>query len=418
MSASILQNRLQKNTHKKRKIFFLCYLASLAFSVYQGSILLNNSIEFFDKKKQSSKEHSLFNILSPLITTSLWIFITRKTFKLLNELFPNKKREISVSSDVLQQLCYVKYPSKNTTSVYDPLTETDIKNLTTYIDFSHLKKSEQQFILQDLIITAYYSPLVAKILKSKIRTATLLIDKNLYCSGISDFAPEIDIEGKIILQNFDNPLVTAHEILHLKQAQDGSYCLKNLNHYLHLINEAQAQGLNYVLNYEITNECQQHNSSKNDLTNWEKTLYTSQLKKIKKQHPTLSERERKGKTEEMSIGILMKCLLESDKKLREEIFVTACGPFSSKTDKANFNTYCLNWRKTYINEDVLKRENEVSSILKHTPSIIQHEVNMIPDFNTYFTTETGIPQDISRIKISKQQPIALFQFIPHLHGKD
>jgi len=85
MSASILQNRLQKNTHKKRKIFFLCYLASLAFSVYQSTILLNNSIEFFDKKQQTQKKQSLFNILSPLITTGLWIFITRKTFKLLND---------------------------------------------------------------------------------------------------------------------------------------------------------------------------------------------------------------------------------------------------------------------------------------------------------------------------------------------
>ncbi|MBQ8251703.1 MAG: hypothetical protein IJY92_07350 [Alphaproteobacteria bacterium] len=418
MSASILQNRLQKNTHKKRKIFFLCYLASLAFSVYQGTILLNNSIEFFDKKQQTQKKQSLFNILSPLITTGLWIFITRKAFKLLNELFPNKLREISVSPDVLQQLCYVKHPPQNTPSIYDPLTENDIKNLTTYIDFSHLKKSEQQFILQDLIITSYSSPFVAKLLKSKIRAATLFIDKNLYCAGISDFAPEIDVEGKIILQNFDNPLVATHEIFHLKQAQDGSYCLKNLNHYLHLINEAQAQGLNYILNYEITTECQKRNPSDSWLSNWEKTLYTSQLQKAKKQHPLLSERELKGKTEEMSIGILMKCLLESDKKLREEIFVTTCGSFSSKTDKLNFNTYCLNWRKNYINEDVLKRENELLSILKHTPSIIQHEVNMIPDFNAYFTAETGIPQDIRSIKISKQKPTALFQFTQHLHGKD
>jgi len=170
--------------------------------------------------------------------------------------------------------------------------------------------------------------------------------------------------------------------------------------------------------YEITTECQKRNPSDCCLSNWEKTLYTSQLQKAKKQHPLLSERELKGKTEEMCIGILMKCLLESDKKLREEIFVTTCGSFSSKTDKLNFNTYCLNWRKNYINEDVLKRENELLSILKHTPSIIQHEVNMIPDFNAYFTAETGIPQDIRSIKISKQKPTALFQFTQHLHGKD
>ncbi len=413
MNSQILSPYLQKKTQKTKTTLYLCCLGSLLLSTIQANSLYKNTNEFLNQKKLENKEkkYSLFHVLFPLTTTILSIFLTFETIKYLKKFPFNKKRKTSVSKDVLNQLCYVNTPQNKHPSPFDPLTKKDIENLVQTIDFSALKKQEQLIILQNLIVIAHSSPLASKILKSNLRSAIIEVDKNLSYGGLASFSPEHDIDGKIIIQNVCDPLSITHEIFHLKQAQDGAFCLKDLHHYLHLMNEAQAKGLNYVLNFATNLECRKYNLSNETLSDWENTLYYSQFDKIKKQNPTLLERELQGKTEERAIGVLMKCLLEDDEKKREEIFNTEGCFFSSTNDRINFNTFCFEWRSTYINETVLNLEEKTKEILTHTPKIIQHEVDCVKDFNAYFSYETGIQQDIKNIKIATHDKNnALFQF--------
>ena len=413
MSSHSLSHYLQKNTEKKRATFYLCCLGSLILSAFQTAILYSNTNEFLNQPKLENKEKklSLFHVIFPLTSTILSFFLTFETFKNLKKLHTNKKREISVSKDVLNQLYYINPSQNKTPSIYDPLTEKDIKNLVKTIDFSPLEKPIQQSVLQNLITVSHSSPFVAKILKSELRTASIHIDPNLHCGGIANFSPYIDTEGKVTIQDHYNVLAIAHEFFHLKQAQDGAFCLKKLHHYVHLINEAQAKGLNYVLNFAINEECKKLNLSNTDLMDWENTLYYSQFEKVKQTHPTLNERELQGKAEEKSIGVLMKCLLEDDEKKREEIFKSECASFTSIEDKLKFHDYCFDWRTRYIDEAVLKWEKDIKSTLKHIPETIQSEVDLIPEFNDYFSYETGIQQDIKNIKIAAHDKNnALFQF--------
>ena len=360
MSSQILSQYLQKNTKKIRTTLYLCFLGSLILSTHQASILYKKTNKFLDQQKLENKEkkNSLFQMIFPLTTMILSIFLTLETIKHLKKLPSNRKRKISVEQDVLNQLSYVNIPQKKSPSPFDPLTQKDIENLVRTIDFSGLKKQEQQIILQNLIIIAHSSPLASKILKSNLRPAILKVDKNLSWRGLAAFSPEHDIDGKITIQDVCDPLSITHEIFHLKQAQDGAFCLKALHHYLHLMNEAQAKGLNYVLNFATALECRKYNLSNEALPDWENTLYYTQFDKIKKQNPAISERELQGKTEERAIGILMKCLLEDDEKKREEIFNAEGCFFSSSNDKINFNTFCFEWRSTYINEAVLNLEEK------------------------------------------------------------
>lgn len=408
MHTKTFAQQIEKNTNNSKRKLYLCCILSTLLSGYYGYALIQ-SINDYTKQKNENKNPKISKILLPLTISILSIFLTSESFKYTFKLSLNKKRKKSVSKEILNQLFYINKPQNNKCTLYDPLTPSDIKELVKTIDFSQLESETQKNILQNIITVAHSSPFVAKIIKSKLRASSIQIDKNLNCGGIACFSNEIETEAKIKIKDDKNILAIIHEIFHLKQAKDGSYCSKELYHYLHLMNEAQAKGLNFITDYAVQEECVQLGLMKKNFISWKNKLYFSQLKKISHENKHLTPREQKGKAEERTIGILMKCLLESSPKKRVQFFESNCGTFSSKSDQKDFQEYCDSWRNTYINDAILERENVFNKKLTHTANILQYEISKIPEFDSYFTHETGIQQNIKNIKITSDNN-ALFSF--------
>ncbi len=400
-SNSNLRDYIVTKTKRLRQTLYLCLAASAFLSCIQGSILI------YKLKNDTSEKKSLSFFSDKLLQallTFLSISLTLLALKEIKKLPKNKQLTPSVSDDVLAQLAYRNTTSPCGNDIYNPLTANDIKNLVRKLDFSNFKEEEQRFILQNIIIVSDLSPFVAKVIKSDFQPSLVEINKDLCFQGSAAFAPELMSKGILSLKMVEDPIAISHEIFHLKQAYDGAHASKHFYHYIHLLNEAQAEGLNFITKFNLYQGYAKLNGTKNPLAKWEKDLFYTQLNKTKKQYPTLSEREQQAKGEELLIGVLMHCLLESDDEKRAEIFKNACGKPLTFNDKSDFNTYVSRWRSIYIDEQVLKYDEKLTSILQHQPEIVQHELKRLPLFEAYFTNETGVPQSISKIKLSTKSP--------------
>lgn len=401
MTTPNLRDYIITKTKRLKQMLYLCFTASALFSCVQGTIF------FYKLKNDTSEKKSLSFFLDKLQHLLLAFFslsLLGISLKEIKKLPKNKKRTPTVSDNILAQLSYGNMPRDCSNDIYNPLTPNDIKNLVQKLDFSNLKEEEQHLILQNIIIVSDLSPFVAKIIKSDFQTSTIRIDNELNFQGTAKFLPEIISNGLISLKIPEDPIAIAHEIFHLKQAYDGAHASKYFYHYTHLLNEAQAEGINFITKFNLYQGYAKVNKTKNPLPKWEKDLFYTQLNHIKKKYPTLSEREQQAKGEELLIGVLMKCLLESDEQKREEIFKNACKKNLTYNDRIDFNAYISRWRNIYINEHVLMYEEKINNILQHQPQIVQQDLERVPLFEAYFTNETGVPQSISEIKLSKKNP--------------
>lgn len=401
MSSFFLKNRLHKKINQFKVVMYLCVLASFLFVAKESYYMAADIKEKISTKKRNENNS---NLLLHSLGILFYSFLTYMGIKEVKRL-PVPSKRPTVSDKTLSSLIYCK--STEQTNPYTPLTEEDIINLTKKLDFSSLDDKTQYKILQNIIRASSASPFVAKILKSDLLTSTIQVDPTLKKGGVIGFGETLFKKASIKVQTIQSAIPILHEIFHARQVKDGASFLSDLNHYARLTNEASAKALDLIL-YTKTNLISPFLSITYN-PKWVRKILDNRLQKEKYLKPILTYRQ-KGFAEEETIGIIMKCLLESDPKKRETIVHRFCGNILNEADCIEMHLECEDWRQSYITNAILQKEEDLEEKLTHTPNLI-YEINYVSFFDSYNSAETHIPQSFESIKISKNEPHnILFKF--------
>lgn len=390
----------------QKKLFWQRF--GLNFSItWFGLFLLNTSISTsLDIKQRIENKESFTKLkLSNIINLILFYYLFNVSLKLRKQEPDVLLRKPSAAKPVLDDLRYF-YDKEEDDDIYSSLKPKDIENLCKKIDFSPLSDSEQYAILQGLIVTAHNNPVVAKILKSNLLPSTLRIDDSLLVSGQLIHGEKIIKKGHILIQDHLDITAVAHELFHTKQCMDGAFLPKELRSYASVMTEAQAKALNLILTV-TPNHTGYFIEYRSEINNWVKQIRNLQLFEVQKENLPLSRRAKIGKAQERTMGIIMKCLIEGDEGLREQIAQSLCKNQLSKWDLAEMHFTVANWRDYYIKEGYEIQEEKLKKIL---PSLSK-ELKLIPLLNEYYSEETGIPQSLEAVKIDSSKPSALYEYL-------
>lgn len=391
----------------QKKLFWQRF--GLNFSIaWCGLFLLNTSISTaLDIKQRIENKESVFNLkLANIINIILFSYLFNVSLKLRKKEPDILLKNPSVAKPVLDELRYFYDKEEEKDDIYSSLNSKDIEKLCKQIDFSPLSYSEQYDILQGLIVVANNNPVVAKILKSNLLPSTIHIDDSLFVSGQLVHGEKVIKKGHILIQNHLDITSIAHEFFHAKQCMDGAFLPKELRMYASLMAEAQTKALNLILSIS-TNHTGYFVEYRSDLNNWVKQIRNLQLFEVQKENLTLSRRAKIGKAQERTMGIIMKCLIEGDEGLREQIAQSLCKNQLSQNDLDEMHFTVSNWRNLYIKEG---HEIQEEKLKKNLPSLSK-ELKLIPLLNEYYSTETNIPQSLEAIKIYSSKPSILSEYL-------
>lgn len=360
MSSFFLKNRLHKKINQFKVVMYLCVLASFLFVAKESYYMAADIKEKIYTKKRNGNNSNLPLHSLGILVYSFLAYMGIKEVKRL----PIPSKRPTVSDKTLFSLIYCK--STEQANLYTPLTEEDIINLTKKLDFSSLDDKTQYKILQNIIRASSASPFVAKILKSDLLTSTIQVDSTLKKGGVIKFGETLFKKASIKVQTIQSAIPILHEIFHARQVKDGASFLSDLNHYARLTNEASAKALDLIL-YTKTNLISPFLSITYN-PKWVKKILDNRLQKEKYLKPILTSRQ-KGFAEEETIGIIMKCLLESDPKKRETIVHRFCGNILNEADCIEMHLECEDWRQSYITNAILQKEEDLEEKLTHTHQI-------------------------------------------------
>lgn len=406
----------KKKTLKKivqKKLFAQRFLLNTCLAV-SGLYLLNTTLSIacdvknHIENKAKPSQSTYLNIINLI----LFSFLFKTGLKIRRKEPDILLKEPSVSKTVLNKLCYLYDREEQQDDVYSSLTKKDIENLCKRIDFSSLTNTEQYHILQNMILTANANPIASKILKSELLPCSLKIDNNLDCGGHISHAAQAIKRGTIYIYDSLDYIAVTHEFLHAKQIMDGAFLLKDLRYYSSLMNEAQAKALNLIIESNINPEYYPFYFNAEEKV-WPKKITNHFLQISENETTNLPERTKRAKAQEKTMGVIMKCLLEENEQLRENIAQSYCDNKLSKQDLEYMNNTMNSWRRYYIKDDYKRKEEGISKIL---PSL-KNELNLIPLMDDYFSTETGIKQSVASIKISSCKNSAIYDYLSNQKQK-
>lgn len=375
-SHDFLKNRIKKSTKTYQKKMFLLF--GIFFSLLSASI-----INKYTHKKEENSISSL--ALDPAYFVNL-LGVGHTLSSLAAFLHRRKK---SVSDDILSKLKYSQ-KSKDTTSIYAPLNAQDIDNLVKIINFSKLDKIVQQDLLQNLIFISEHSPTVSKLLKSELLYAKVIYNKNLKCSGLTDFKPFILTNSKISLQKENNTCTLLHEIFHLKQIVDGAFYTKKLLPVIHFINEAQTKSFDLLISN--IKETDINTIQKNTFNFFIPKMLGYLFQKQKDKNPNKSDLELKANAENEFIVIMTKYLILGSNFHQKNALLNHHYPNLFNSDEL------IDIYKRTITFNHIYEKSTIDKKRKNNFKISKSELELIPHFNTYYQRGTDIQFNLEHIE--------------------
>ncbi|MBO7244538.1 MAG: hypothetical protein J6V53_04575 [Alphaproteobacteria bacterium] len=402
MQQSFLQKQIQKNIFKQKLISNICLSICSLFTLN----IANNVYCNFISPSPTSKQKNSFFKYADLVQLPAFLFLFYQSLKIRREDVDNTLTKSSLTKEVLNELRYFYDEDEKENDIYSSLTPKDIENLTKVIDFSGLPYLQQYEIIQSLILVAHLNPVVAKNLKSPLLPCQFKINQDMLMGGNISHGKKSIKKGLISIQNYLDITAITHELLHAKQIMDGAFLPQELDIYSHLMAEAHGRSLNLILS-ATDNTTGYFVKMRNPMGNWIKKILKIQKHYISQNNKCISEREKLGKAQERTMGILMKCLIEGNDDLREKIIQRYCYDQLNYIELEEMHLEVNCWRITYIKEDHEIKEEKLKNILPN----LTYDLKLVPHLNDYYSNETGIPQQIESIKISSSQNSVLYDYL-------
>lgn len=307
------------------------------------------------------------------------------------------KSQKPVSEDMLRHLTYPTIAANTPKTIYSPLDETDIRRLLTKFDIGYWTGYHQKKFLQFIIDASHKHPSVARIFREKtpLISAGYMRANPIVKGHLDRLNPNVvrlsiteDIESNMIGDT------VYHEFIHAIQDKHTTFADVNYSLYrgpYQMLLESHAKALEL-----IGTDCP-----------FAVNMVEGMLQKLNMVKTTLSP-ESKGFIEEMCAGILMKCLISSDKDERYQLVQDHCGIPAEYF--ADLNQYCNNWHVAYFSADLsdLYAYSRVNN-LSDQP---QRDQIVVKSFENWFSMMTHIRQSTCH-KLSLQEIQMMKNVISH-----